>query len=245
MADTANKRIMPALIIAAVMSFTCGALAQAPSERTPRPSIRVIGEAAIPVKPDQAQIDIAVVTQAQLAQTAATENAQRLNAVLADLRNALASSGDIKTIGYSVNPDYHYPKGGGSPTITGYTATNLIQVKVNDLSLVGKAIDTATQSGANKIQRLRFTLKDERSAQTQALREAATKARGKAEALAAALNVKISRILLVEEGGSAVTPRILQQSAELRAGIAAAPTPIEPGEIEVRATVILTVEIAP
>ncbi len=220
------------------------AWAQKPPEKIPQPSIRVTGEATLAVQPDQAQIDIGVVTQAPTAQTAATENAQRLDAVLADLRSGLASSTEIKTTGYSVNPNYRYPKEGGSPTITGYTATNIIQVKINDLSLVGKAIDTATRSGANKIQRLEFTLKDERAAQIQALREAATKAKEKAEAIAAALKVRIVRILFVEEGGIAVTPRVFQQAAAMRAGAPAAPTPVEPGNIEVRATVTLTAEIA-
>ncbi len=233
-----------ALTIAAFTLMTGAAWPQKALEETRR-AIRVTGEADISVKPDQAQIEIAVVTQARTAQAAAADNARRLNTVLADLRNGLSSSAEIKTTGYSVNPDYRYPKEGGSPTITGYTATNIIQVNVNDLSLVGKAIDTATQSGANKIQRLRFTLKDERAAQTRALREAAVKAREKAEAIAAALNVKVSRILFIEEGGMTVTPRLLQQSAELRAGVAAAPTPIEPGDVKVRSTVVLTVEIAP
>ncbi len=245
MSNTANKRSTVTLTIAVFIFLTGASWPQKPPEQIPRPSIRVTGEATLSVKPDQAQIDIGVVTQALTAQTAASENAQRLDAVLTELRHALASGADIQTAGYSVNPNYRYPKEGGTPTITGYTATNTIQLKINDLSLVGKAIDTATRSGANKIQRLTFTLKDERAAQAEALKEASIKAREKAEAIAAALRVKIGRILFVEEGGMAVRPRVLQESAVMRAGVAAAPTPVEPGNIEVHATVALTVEIAP
>ena len=56
------------------------------------------------------------------------------------------------------------------------------------------------QSGANTIQRLLFTLKDEQSAQIQALRLASTKARTKAEEMANALGLKVIKILAVKTG---------------------------------------------
>ncbi len=241
----AKKLSVTILTVAVIAVLTGRVWPQESQDKIKQPSIRVTGEATLAVKPDQAQIDIGVVTQASTAQTAASENAQSLDAVLAELRRALTSGADIRTSGYSLNPNYRYPKDGGTPTITGYTASNTIQLKINDLSLVGKAIDTATGSGANKIQRLAFTLKDERAAQAEALKEASVKAREKAEAVAAALRVKIGRILFVEEGGIAVRPRVLQESAAMRAGALAAPTPVEAGNIDVHATVTLTVEIAP
>jgi uncharacterized protein YggE len=113
-----------------------------------------------------------------------------------------------------------------------------------NLSQVGKVIDLATESGANSIQALRFTLKDETSSRTQALREASTKARLKAEAIASALGLKIQRILHVEEGVQ--VPRPMVEYADMAAVRAqSAPTPIESGSIDLRATVTLTVEVAP
>ena len=218
------------------------ALAQETSIKDSRPSIRVTGEATIKVSPDQAQIDIGVVTQAQNAQAAASQNAQKLDATIAALRKALGSGAEIKTISYSVSPNYRYPREGGQPTITGYTASNIVQVKTNDLTKVGSIIDTATQTGANTIHSLRFTLKDEQAARAQALREAAMKARAKAEALASALNLKIQRVLHVEEGGQISAP-IMYARAEM-AQDAAVQTPIEAGTIDVQATVTLTVEVS-
>jgi len=204
------------------------------------PSIRTSGEAVVSVNPDRAQIDVGVVTQANTSQTAVAQNAQKLEATLARLRQLLGNTADIKTISYTLSPTYRYPKEGGEPTITGYTATNIVRVTLDDLTKVGQVIDTATQSGSNRIQNLRFTLKDEQTVQAQALRDAAVNARSKARALASALNLRIIRVLSIVESGSPGFP--VRDVAFARAE--AAPTPIEPGTIEVRATVSYMVEVA-
>jgi uncharacterized protein len=230
--------------VAMLAWFVSTAWGQGPLEKPAYPSIRVTGEATVTTKPDQARIDIGVVTEARNAQAAATENAEKLDAVLGELRKALGPEADLKTISYALTPMYHYPKEGGTPTITGYLATNVIQVKTNELTQVGKIIDTAAQSSANRIQSLQFTLKDEQAVYIQALREAVAKARAKAEAIASALGLKIVRVLSAEEGGQLSRP-VRAESMQMRAAPAPVQTPVEPGTIEVRATVTLTVEIAP
>jgi uncharacterized protein len=108
---------------------------------------------------------------------------------------------------------------------------------------VGKIIDLATQSGANNIQGLRFTLKDEMAARTRALAEAAVQARAKADVLASALRLKVVRVLQVEEGGAVAIPPPMPMYARA-AEAAQVTTPVEPGTIDVRATVVLTVEVS-
>ena len=218
-------------------------LAQEPTDKSLRPTIRVTGDAIVIAKPDQAEINIGVVTQAQTGQAAASQNAQKQDAVISELRKVLGQAAEIKTISYSLSPNYRYPKEGGPPTITGYTASNIVQVKTSNLATVGKVIDLATESGANTIQSLRFTLKDETSARAQALGEASTKARRKAEAIASALGLKIQRVLHVEEGGSIIRPVEYGDTIGAMRAAATAPTPIESGSIDVRATVTLTVEV--
>lgn len=212
--------------------------AQEAAVRMP-PHIRTTGEATVTVRPDRAMIDVGVVTQADTSQTAVTQNALKLEATLARLRQLLGAGADIKTISYSVTPNYRYPREGGEPTIAGYTATNIVRVTLDDLSKVGNVIDTATQGGANQIQNLRFTLKDESTVKAQALREAAVKARASAHALASALDLTVVRVLSVVEAGSPVIP--IRDVAFAKA--AGASTPIEPGTIEVNASVMITVEV--
>jgi uncharacterized protein YggE len=231
-------------IVAVLAWYGSAAWGQGALEKAVYPLIRVTGEAAVTTKPDQAWIDIGVVTEARNAQAAATENAEKLDAVLGELHKTLGPEADIKTISYSLTPLYHYPKEGGTPTITGYLATNAIQVKTTELTQVGKIIDTAAQSSANRIQSLQFTLKDEQAVYIQALREAVAKARAKAEAMGSALGLKIVRVLSAEESGQLPRP-VYAERMQTRAAATPVQTPVEPGTIEVRATVTLTVEIAP
>jgi uncharacterized protein YggE len=141
------------------------------------PSIRTSGEATVTAKPDRAIIDIGVVTQAATAQAAAGQNATRLDAVVRALKAAVGSAAEIKTISYSLEPNYRYPKPGGQAEVAGYTARNTVQVTTPDLSSAGNIIDAATKAGANNVDRLQFTLKDDRAARAEALREAAAKAK--------------------------------------------------------------------
>jgi uncharacterized protein len=231
------------LILTFLVLFQNLTLAQESPEKQTRPSIRAMGEATIMVRPDQAQIVIGVVTQSQNAQSAAAQNAQKLDAVINTLRKILGTEAEIKTMGYSLNPIRNYPKEGGEPKITGYQAVNLVRVKTEDLTRVGAIIDAAAQSGANEIQSLQFTLKDEKAARLTALKDAAASAKAQVEAIASALNLKIVRVLSAEEGGGVVRPLYAEAAMAERSQVSA-PTPVEPGTIEIRATVTLTVEIA-
>jgi uncharacterized protein len=216
-------------------------------ENTPirPPSVTAQGEAVITAQPDQAQIDIGVLTQARTAPDAAKENAEKLGRVLAQIKKLLGKGDEVKTSGYALNPNYRYPQG-GKPEITSYTAINNLQIRTGDLESVGKLIDASMQSGANQINRLLFTLKDEHSAQVQALRMASQKAQSKAEEMAGALGLKVVRVLILMENERGVRPIIAQtRGVQAEAMSSVAPTPVEAGTIEIRSSVTLTAEIAP
>ena len=235
-------RLILALALATLLSVS--AYAQERERRPLPPSVTVTGEGIVTAEPDVAEIEIGVVTEAKAAPQASKENAAKLAKVIAEVKKLLGPGDEIKTIGYSLNPNYRYPREGGKPELTGYTATNVVRVRTGALSGVGSLIDIATQSGANRIQRLVFTLKDEDAAKREALRNAAAKAKSKAEDVARALGLKIARVLSVSEGEQAFRPVM----RELRAGAVmaqeAAPTPVEAGTIQIRSTVTLTAELA-
>ncbi len=225
--------------MAACALLQTSAWAQEAPGRPPVPEIRVSAEAIIPVQPDRAEIDLGVITEARTAQAAAAQNAQRLEATLAALRKLLGPEAQIKTVSYALDPVHTYPKPGGPPAVVGYTASNTVRVTTDELAQAGRIVDTAMEAGANTIHRLAFTLKDEQPVLAQALGQAAAHAREKAKTIAASLGVKIVRVLRVEESGVA-----LQMAEHMTLAFKEAATPIEPGAIDVRATVILTVEIA-
>jgi uncharacterized protein YggE len=232
-------------VIVLLIAFPGFALSQQQEKPLRIPSVTATGEAVITAEPDQAEIDIGVVTQARSAPDAAKENAEKLARVMAEVKKLLGKGDEVKTASYTLNPNYRYRQG-EKPEITGYTATNILRIKTANLTNVGKLIDVSMQAGANAINRLAFMLKDEHATQLQALRLASQKARDKAEEIAAALELKITRVLAVSEGERAVRPLTMPLARGAQFDTAAAPpTPVEAGTIEVRSTVTLTGELGP
>ncbi len=216
------------------------AAAQEITTLTGQPTIRVHGEATVSAEPDQAQFDIGVETQAATAKEATDKNTAQTNALVQELKT-IVPAGDIKTVNFSVNPNYVYPPAGGPAKITGYTATNTVRLQLSDIAMLQKVIDVAMRSGANSINRLTFSLKNEEAVRDQALGQAADQARSGAIALTAALKMKLGRLLRVEEG----QPVIVSPARQISFGRATSTevTPISPGRIDVHADVNLTYEI--
>jgi uncharacterized protein YggE len=233
---------MRAVLIAVVACAACtGALA----DSAPVSSIRVSADAKVTAKPDRVQIEIGVSTRATQSQEAAAQNARQVESMLAAVHKAVPSA-VLKTVSYSLNPNYDYHVSGGEPTVTGYTAMNGVQVTLDDLEKIGGVIDAAAQAGANHVQGIQFTLRDQDAVRAEALREAALRARAQADVLAAALGLKVVRVLSAEENSPRFTP-IMRPMARASAGMssAAVTTPVEAGTLDVAAEVTLSVEVSP
>lgn len=212
---------------------------------TATPEIRVTGEATLKIKPDQAEIDLGVVTQASTAKAASETNATKLDAVLTALRDIIGDKGNIETTNYSLRPNYTRPRDGGEATIASFTATNTVRASGVAIDATGELIDAAIEAGANNVQRLNFTLADAEAPRLRALGDAARQARAKAEALADALGLEIVRVLSVAEGTPTVVRPYAPRATMMQAEAAAPTTPVEPGAVEVHASVTLRVLVAP
>ena len=207
----------------------------------PASTLLVHGEATVAVAPDVAQIDIGVTTQASSSDVATELNEKRTAALVQQLKTVLRST-NIKTINFSVNPNYRYPKEGGPPAITGYSATNTVRLELTDLSLLRKLIELATRSGATSINRLQFALRDEKAARGQALTQAADQARSSAQALAKSLQLNLGKVLHVEE----VQPVIISPAREIEISSlkdeSNSSVSLSPGNIQIHASINVTYE---
>lgn len=205
----------------------------------------VTGDSVVQAQPDTAILSISVVTQSRRALDAQADNANKSDAVIRAVKAAAGAGAEIKTGGYSLQPQRVY-KENQPPTIVGYEARNAVTVTLADLTKVGAVIDAASQAGANNVDGIAFTLRKDRAARTQALTEATREAVAKAQAIAQALGARVVRVVEVQEGGGYVRP--LNQIAEVSDGIMArarvsAPTPVEVGTLDIRSQVQLIAEI--
>lgn len=203
----------------------------------------VSGDSTIQAQPDTAIITIAIITQAKSALDAQQQNANKADAVVRALKALVGSGAEVKTSGYNLQPQYVYNQN-QPPTITGYQASNSVMVTLSDLTKVGAVIDTAAQAGANNVQSIAFTLRNDLKAKQQALVEATHAAMSKAQAMAQALGGRVTRIIEVQEGGAVARP-IYEANDAIRTMAAgqARPTPIEVGSLDITSQVQLVAEV--
>jgi uncharacterized protein len=204
--------------------------------------ITVGGDSIVQAQPDTAILTISVVTQARRAIDAQQENATKTEAVIQALKTAAGPGAEIKTSGYSVQPQRVYREN-QPPTITGYEARNTVTVTTSDLKRLGNLIDAASQSGANDIAGIAFTLRQDRPARDQALKEATREAMTKAEAIASVLGRRVTRIVEVQEEGFQRPPQPVYQAEAFMAKRDAASTPIEVGSLDISSRVVLVAEV--
>ena len=203
----------------------------------------VSGDSLVQAQPDTAILTVSVVTQAKNALEAQQQNAVRTDAVVRTLKNAAGTGAEVKTSGYSLQPQRVYREN-QPPTITGYEARNTVTVTIGDLTKVGPVIDAAAQSGANDIGGVAFTLRKDRPARDEALALATREAMSKAQVIAQALGGRVVRIIEVQEDGT-VRPRPMYDAEMVRGMVQqkSVATPIEIGSLEITGRVQVVAEV--
>lgn len=202
----------------------------------------VTGDALVQAQPDTAVVQIAVVTQNTSASEAQAENASKSEAVVRAVKAAAGAGAEVKTSGYSLQPQYDYREA-GVQRLTGYIARNSVLVTMNELQKVGAVIDAATRAGANNIDNLSFTLRRDEEARGQALTNATREAVSKARLIAAALGGRLVRVVEVQEAGTVRPPVPVYDRAVEMSMSKSVQTPIEVGTLDIRAQVQLVAEI--
>ena len=204
--------------------------------------VMVAGDSIVQAQPDTAIVSVAVVTQNRSAISAQQENAAKTDAVVRALKAAAGAGAEVKTSGYSLQPQRVY-KENQPPTITGYEARNSVTVTLNDLTKVGSVIDAAAQAGANDFSNIAFTLRQDRQARDSALSEATRVAVSKAQVIATALGGRVVRIVEVQEEGFQQRPPVPVYQTETFMAKSSVATPIEVGSLDITSRVQVIAEV--
>ncbi|MER2260504.1 MAG: SIMPL domain-containing protein [Psychrobacillus sp.] len=202
----------------------------------PCPLIRTItvnGEGSTTVPPNYALLQIEVTTDGSEVEEAQRRNAAIMNQVIQSIIGLDIPRENIQTAAYNIFPRYDYVD--GKQVFRGYEVTNAISVKVPDISMVGKVIDTAVANGANRISSIEFRLDDEEVYYQRALSKALANAQLKSKTIAETMRLSVSpqAIEIVEDKeGSPIVP---YRAMLLESSTGA--TPIEQGVITIIARV--------
>lgn len=242
-------RSRPAPILAACFSALL-LFAPAPSnaDDTERPpAISVTGTGKVSVEPDMAMVTAGVVTEAETARAALSENTSRTAAMIEALKAAGIEARDLQTSNVSISPvwnDRRYQSNSNNepPRIVAYQVRNSVSVRIRALETTGEILDAIVTEGANQISGPNFGLIEPEPQMDEARRLAVADARRKAEIMAEAAGVALAEIVSIAEGG--VSGRPIQFGRTMAAAVEAAPVPIEAGELDITASVSMTWKIA-
>lgn len=227
---TIRNRQRVAIVVAAALAFQGAASAQV-LPTGPVPSILTLSvEGRATRTPDIAEVSGGVVTVAPTAAAAMAENATRMTAVVTAVRKAGIADRDIQTAGLSLQPQYKY-ENNQPPLLTGYQATNSVNLRIRKIADTGKLLDTLVTVGANQINGPTFRVDDSDGALDEARLAAIKTAKARAELYAAAAGLRIKRIVtLAESSGFEPGPRPMMMKMG-SAAEAAPSTPVAPGEV--------------
>ena len=229
----------PALLLLLLASTGTSAAAQPAT-------LHVSGQAMVSAEPDRSRLILAVETEANTAQEASQENAQRMRQVLDAVRAIGVSGMEIETTGYQVTPIYAILQPGDRSTVSSYRVRNQIVVRIPGVESVGRITDAALAQGANRVVDLGFELSDPTPHRREALRRAVAEARAEAEVMAQALGMRLGPLQRMEGGADpALQPFIGVRSDLMMRAMAPAETPVEPSTLQFTARVSLIFAVYP
>jgi len=155
--------------------------------------------------PDIAIITAGVMTRASTATAALEQNAAQMNRMRAALKRAGIDDRDVQTSNISLNPEYRY-QDNQAPQLTGYTASNQVNVRFRDIRNTGKILDALVVEGANQISGPNLTIDQPDAALDEARAKALAIGRARAELYARSLGMRVVRLVAVNESGGGYAP---------------------------------------
>jgi len=207
-------------------------------------TVTVQGLGTITVDPDIAYVSAAVETRGATASEAQKQNAEKFAAVEKVLREKYGLSGkDVQTTGFQVYPEYDYTERDGRKLI-GYAAVHSVKISVRKLDQIGALLDDISQAGANRMDGVAFGTEKSETYELEALKKAMANADAKAQVLAASAKKRLKGVLnIVESGVSAPVTFGPAAKVAMDAAYAGAVTSVQPGQIEITASVTVQYEM--
>jgi hypothetical protein len=190
--------------------------------------VTAVGSGQVQGVPDTLTADVGIEVTAPDVTAAMQQTNDRQQAVI----NALADAGldrkNVSTTAVTLQPQYSNPAPNGTETITGYRATNAIQVKIHPTDAASRmlALIVSTGGDATRITSVSYSIADDSQLIKDARARAFNDAKGRADQYAQLSGLRLGRVLSISEvsggppvgGGPPAPPR------------RASAVPLEPGQ---------------
>jgi uncharacterized protein YggE len=194
-------------------------------------TLNVTGTGKVTAPPDEAVIQLGVVTDAKTAAAATTSNASATQRVF-DAVSAQPNHG-VTTTGLCVSPLFSFDETTRVSTIVGFRATNGVNIKTK-VGHAGQIYDAGITAGANESSGIAFQIQNEAPLREEALRLAVESAHREAKLVAQAARADLTGIdsIQIDSGGE----RLFYRAA----AIDRKATPVMPEDRTISASVQIT-----
>ncbi len=229
---------------------------QVVKNQKPVNTISVSADGKVTATPDLATVDLGVMTQASTATGAKNQNDQKVNQVIAFVKQQGIAAADIQTQQLNLYPQQSYdgvmiPGGVSStPKITGYQANQTVEIKIHgvdkDQAVLEKILDGSVNNGANEVDGVNFSFNNPDSLQQKAQEQAIANAKVKAQALAQAAGLSLGKVVSISEISSNLpvpVPYALNSALGTPATAKSVAPNIQPGSQDITESMSVTFEI--
>jgi uncharacterized protein YggE len=224
-------------LVAASLALNQAAWAQDAYRPATGTLLQIEADGSVKVAPDTMSVSASVVTTGATAAEALDRNNKLAGRLIQAVKASNIRIARLQTSDLEVRPRFAETKNQDDddtpPRILGYVAHDTLEVELSEVAQAGNLISLMFEAGANEISGPQFSLRDPAPAQRKAEQAAIAAARAEADSYAAALGMKVSRVLRVSDTGFGDNDR----NTIVVTGSRVAATPIEPGDVTYTATI--------
>jgi uncharacterized protein YggE len=187
--------------------------------------VTVVGSGEVKGVPDTLTADVSIESVAPDVTTAMNQTNDRQKAVLAALSSGGIDAKDISTTQVSLQPQY-----GENSTITGYRASNSIQVKIRKLDSASQVLAKIVSAGgdATRLDSVSYSIEDDSKLVSDARARAFNDAKDRAQQYAQLSGLSLGKIISISEAPAGSQPP--PPPAPMPRGAMATEIPLQPGE---------------
>jgi len=230
-------RIAPSFVRRSIVVAAAGltvAILSACDKHNPEPpganprQVTVLGSGQVQGVPDTLTADVGIEFTAPDVTAAMNQTNDRQQAVINALVGAGLDRKDISTTEVGLQPQYSNPGPNGAATITGYRATNAIQVKIHPTDAASRmlALIVSTGGDATRINSVSYSIADDSQLVKHARARAFNDAKNRADQYAQLSGLRLGKVLSISEatgsapsgGGPPAPPRSMPTAVALEPG---------------------------